>query len=111
MPLPSFIVRIYRPPSSESSETPSSGIAATHGDSCVLHVLKYRIIVFSTFATDLVLVALMLVGVLRWKMTGEMGGIWWVLFTQVSIPSFPAVGTVASVIAKLTLAIRAWHGL
>jgi len=84
---------------------------ATLGDSCVLHVLKYRIFILATFATDLVLVALMLGGVLRWKIDYGMGRIWWVLFTQVSITSYPAVGTVATVIAKLTLVIRAWHGL
>jgi hypothetical protein len=52
--------------------------------------LQVRAFIFSTFVTDLVLLALMLVGVLRWRMAGEMGGIWWVLFAQVSIPSYTA---------------------
>jgi hypothetical protein len=77
---------------------------------CLMN-LQARTFIFSTFATDLMLLALMLVGVLRWKIDCEMGRIWWVLFTQVSSPSYPAVGTEATVIAKLTLAIRVWHGL
>jgi hypothetical protein len=69
------------------------------GGFCVLDdALQARTFIFSTFATDLMLLALMLVGVLRWKMDCEMSGIWWVLFTQVSFPSHPAVGT-ATVIA------------
>jgi hypothetical protein len=61
--------------------------------------VQARVFIFSTFAADLVLVALMFRGVLRWKIAGEMGGIWWVLFTQVSFPSRPVVGTVATMIA------------
>ncbi|KAH8985477.1 hypothetical protein EDB92DRAFT_1361005 [Lactarius akahatsu] len=35
-----------------------------------------------TFITDLVLLALMLTGLLRWENAHRRGGIWWLLFTQ-----------------------------
>jgi hypothetical protein len=49
------------------------------------HILRARIAVFSVFITDLVLLALMFSGILRWREHREWHGIWWLLYTQVSI--------------------------
>ena len=43
-----------------------------------------KISTFSTFTTDAALLALMLTGVWRWKEPREKGGVWWLLYTQVS---------------------------
>jgi hypothetical protein len=48
-----------------------------------------KIGVFSTFITDILLLALMLVGVLRWREVRQRGSIWWLLYAQVSL-SHPA---------------------
>jgi hypothetical protein len=47
--------------------------------------LRTRLFIFSTFASDLVFLAFMLAGVLRWKEPRRKGGIWWVLYTQVKL--------------------------
>ncbi|KAH9036284.1 hypothetical protein EDB84DRAFT_1483201 [Lactarius hengduanensis] len=44
------------------------------------HETKTNILV--TFITDLVLLALMLTGLLRWKNSHQRGGVWWILYTQ-----------------------------
>ncbi|KAI9436250.1 hypothetical protein H4582DRAFT_2160070 [Lactarius indigo] len=36
----------------------------------------------ATFITDLVLLALMLIGLLRWENAHQRGGVWWLLYTQ-----------------------------
>ena len=41
--------------------------------------------IFSTFITDILLLALMLVGVLRWREARQRGSIWWLLYAQVSL--------------------------
>ncbi|KAH9173110.1 hypothetical protein EDB89DRAFT_2229013 [Lactarius sanguifluus] len=41
-----------------------------------------KINILVSFATDLVLLALMLTGLLRWENAHQRGGIWWLLFTQ-----------------------------
>ncbi|KAH9999662.1 hypothetical protein BJV74DRAFT_166007 [Russula compacta] len=46
------------------------------------NTLHNRISIFCTFTTDLILLALMLAGVLRWKGEGESGYLWWLLYTQ-----------------------------
>jgi len=46
------------------------------------HILETRITIFSSFITDLVLLSLMLIGVLRWKHARQTGGIWRVMYTQ-----------------------------
>jgi len=51
--------------------------------SCIIeNSLHNRTSVFSTFITDLVLLVLMLVGVLRWKNARRTSGIWQLLYTQ-----------------------------
>jgi len=53
------------------------------GDLCVIdNLLHTRVCIFSTFITDLALLVLMLLGVLRWKKTHERSGIWELLYTQ-----------------------------
>ncbi|KAI9462185.1 hypothetical protein F5148DRAFT_1286458 [Russula earlei] len=53
------------------------------GEFCeVDHLVETRVAILSTFTTDLVLLALMLSGVLRWKEGRQKGGIWWVLYKQ-----------------------------
>ncbi|KAH8980783.1 hypothetical protein EDB92DRAFT_259191 [Lactarius akahatsu] len=44
------------------------------------HTTSTNIIV--SFVTDLVLLALMLIGLLRWENARRKGGIWWLLYTQ-----------------------------
>jgi hypothetical protein len=39
----------------------------------------------TTFISDLLLLVLMLVGILRWKEARERGSVWWLLYTQVSL--------------------------
>jgi hypothetical protein len=64
----------------------SGAIWGSATESCiVLHTEHGKISVFSTFASDLVLLALMLVGLLRWKNARQRCGIWWLLCTQVVI--------------------------
>jgi len=46
------------------------------------HILRTRLFIFSTFLSDLVFLAFMLAGVLRWKEPRMKGGIWWLLYTQ-----------------------------
>ncbi|KAH9080309.1 hypothetical protein EDB83DRAFT_2548023, partial [Lactarius deliciosus] len=41
-----------------------------------------RINIPITFVTDLVLLVLMLIGLLRWEYIRQRGGIWWLLYTQ-----------------------------
>jgi len=59
--------------------------------SCIIeNSVHNRISVFSTFITDLVLLVLMVVGVLRWKDARRTNGIWLLLYRQVCLsrPSF-----------------------
>ncbi|KAH9999661.1 hypothetical protein BJV74DRAFT_882932 [Russula compacta] len=44
--------------------------------------LQIRLPIFSTFITDLVLLMLMFIGILRWQGARESGSIWWTLYTQ-----------------------------
>jgi hypothetical protein len=54
---------------------------------CALeHTSHARLYVFSTFITDLVLLALMLAGVLRWCSIRGRGEIWQLMYTQVKSP-------------------------
>ncbi|KAH8985476.1 hypothetical protein EDB92DRAFT_1818646 [Lactarius akahatsu] len=46
------------------------------------NTLETRANILVTFVTDLVLLALMLTGLLRWGNARQKGGIWWLLFTQ-----------------------------
>ncbi|KAH9969866.1 hypothetical protein BC827DRAFT_42482 [Russula dissimulans] len=58
-------------------------IAYDSNTSCIIeNSLHNRTSVFSTFITDLVLLVLMLVGVLRWKDARRTSGIWLLLYTQ-----------------------------
>jgi len=53
------------------------------GNSCIaLHVAHGKISIICTFISDLVLLGLMLVGLLRWKNRPQRHGIWWFLCTQ-----------------------------
>ena len=61
------------------------------------HPLLYRIFLFCSFTTDLILLVFMLIGVLRWKGAGKCGNIWWLLYTQVTIPHVFAVATAYTV--------------
>jgi hypothetical protein len=47
-----------------------------------------RISIISTFVSDLMLLALMLSGILRWKGSRESSGTWWLLYKQVSLSLF-----------------------
>jgi len=50
---------------------------------CVFdHILRARICIISTFISDLVLLALMVSGVLRWKGVHDKSGTWWLLYKQ-----------------------------
>jgi hypothetical protein len=54
---------------------------------CVFeHTLRTRICIISTFISDLVLIALMISGVLRWKGVHDKVGTWWLLYRQVGLP-------------------------
>ncbi|KAH8990027.1 hypothetical protein EDB86DRAFT_3193759 [Lactarius hatsudake] len=64
-----------------------SGIAVLHGTwsggLCkVTNPYKTKINIIVSFITDLVLLALMLTGLLRWENARRKGGIWWLLYTQ-----------------------------
>jgi hypothetical protein len=48
------------------------------------HTEHTKITTFSTFITDAALLTLMFIGVWRWKEPREKGGLWWLLYTQVS---------------------------
>jgi hypothetical protein len=49
------------------------------------HIVDTRITIYSSFLTDVIFLALMLIGVLRWKHARQMGGIWGVMYSQVGI--------------------------
>jgi hypothetical protein len=49
------------------------------------HIVNDRIVILSSFITDIVLLSLMLFGVFRWKQASLMGGIWRVMYTQVRV--------------------------
>jgi hypothetical protein len=56
------------------------------GSLCAIeHTVNTRISIFSTFITDLVLLTLMLVGVLRWRKVRMAGGILSLMYTQASV--------------------------
>ncbi|KAH9166105.1 hypothetical protein EDB89DRAFT_1910943 [Lactarius sanguifluus] len=60
-------------------------VLATWSDSggCkITNPSETRINIPITFATDLVLLVLMLIGLLRWEYAHQRGGIWWLLYTQ-----------------------------
>ncbi|KAH8985480.1 hypothetical protein EDB92DRAFT_1361818 [Lactarius akahatsu] len=48
----------------------------------ITNTLETRTNILASFATDLVLLALMLTGLLRWENARRKGGIWWLLYTQ-----------------------------
>ncbi|KAH9041768.1 hypothetical protein EDB85DRAFT_1378599 [Lactarius pseudohatsudake] len=48
----------------------------------VVNTPKTSTNIIVSFVTDLVLLALMLIGLLRWENARRKGGIWWLLFTQ-----------------------------
>jgi hypothetical protein len=50
-----------------------------------LHIETARISMFSTLVSDLVLLILMFVGLLRWGHSRQRYGMWWFLYTQVDI--------------------------
>jgi len=52
------------------------------------HIADIRITILSSLITDVVLLSLMLIGVLRWKKARLTGGIWQVMYQQVGIPHF-----------------------
>ncbi|KAI0256381.1 hypothetical protein BJV78DRAFT_461835 [Lactifluus subvellereus] len=54
-----------------------------NGDSCTaFDTERTKTGIFSTFVSDLVLLILMLVGLLRWKNARQTCGVWWFLCTQ-----------------------------
>jgi len=111
MPFPLRMVCIYvlRLLGTKSSKSTLSVVVTARGhrdDSfCVFeHILHTRITVFSTFITDLILLVLMFAGILRWKGAHERGGLWWLMYTQVSLAH-------PTLISLLMLIVRVWHGL
>ncbi|KAH9030083.1 hypothetical protein EDB84DRAFT_1676996, partial [Lactarius hengduanensis] len=48
----------------------------------ITNTLETRTNILASFITDLVLLALMLTGLLRWENARRKGGIWWLLYTQ-----------------------------
>lgn len=67
---------------------PGSGIAivkgAWSGSFCgITNTPAFKINILITCTTDWVLLALMLIGLLRWEKAHLRGGIWWLLYTQV----------------------------
>ncbi|KAH9006648.1 hypothetical protein EDB83DRAFT_2532945 [Lactarius deliciosus] len=57
--------------------------ATWSGDICkITNPSETKINVLVTFATDLVLLLLMLTGLLRWENAHQRGGVWWLLYTQ-----------------------------
>jgi len=61
----------------------ATSVAVWNGNSCtVLRTEHGKIAIFSTLASDLVLLVLMIAGLLRWKNARRIYGIWWFLCTQ-----------------------------
>ncbi|KAH9015576.1 hypothetical protein EDB84DRAFT_1443389 [Lactarius hengduanensis] len=67
------------------------GVVVLHGTwsrdlpvgACIItNTVETRTNIIVSFVTDLVLLALMLTGLLRWDNARRKGGIWWLLFTQ-----------------------------
>jgi len=53
------------------------------GDHCAIQHTEHAMFsIFSSFATDLLLLVLMLIGILRWKEVRQQGSVWWVLYMQ-----------------------------
>ena len=73
-------------------------------------ILRTRVCIITTFVSDLVLLAFMISGVLRWKGIQERGGTWWLLYKQASLTD-SADGEMVTLIVSLMLALRVWHGL
>ncbi|KAH9030084.1 hypothetical protein EDB84DRAFT_1676997 [Lactarius hengduanensis] len=48
----------------------------------VTNLLETRTNILASFVADLMLLALMLTGLLRWENARQKGGIWWLLYTQ-----------------------------
>ncbi|KAH8992170.1 hypothetical protein EDB92DRAFT_1816015 [Lactarius akahatsu] len=66
---------------------PGSGVtvirATWSGGICkITNPSETKINFLVTFVTDLVLLALMLTGLLRWENARQRGGVWWLLYTQ-----------------------------
>ncbi len=58
------------------------------GDICQIdHLVDTRASILSTFTADLMLLALKLVGILRWKEARQKVGTWWLLYSEVSLSS------------------------
>ena len=61
------------------------------GNFCVVdHIVDIRVTATSTLLTDFTFLALMLVGILRWKQARMMGGIWQVMYQQVGVSPIEA---------------------
>lgn len=88
---PSFIVRVYiflvlNLLSISSDAAISRGRWA--GDICQIdHLVDTRASILSTFTADLILLALKLVGILRWKEARQKVGTWRLLYSEVSLSS------------------------
>lgn len=88
---PSFIVRIFLFPvlnllSILSDAAISRGRWA--GDFCQIdHLVDTRASILSTFTADLMLLALKLVGILRWNEARQRVGTWRLLYSEVSLSS------------------------
>ncbi|KAH9173131.1 hypothetical protein EDB89DRAFT_808837 [Lactarius sanguifluus] len=87
----SFGFRHFPDISNMSPGIAGSGVVVPHGTwsrdlplgACKLtNTLETRTNILASFVTDLVLLALMLTGLLRWENARRKGGIWWLLFTQ-----------------------------
>lgn len=73
-------------------------------------VLNTRISITSTFISDLVLLALMVSGVLRWKGVHGSCSTWCLLYKQASPPRFAGGSVATFIIILLILTIRVWRG-
>lgn len=61
------------------------------GDICQIdHLVDTRASILSTFTADLMLLALKLVGILRWKEARQKVGTWRLLYSEVSLPPLEA---------------------
>jgi hypothetical protein len=69
------------------------------------HIADIRITILSSLITDVVLLSLMLIGVLRWKKARLTGGIWRIMYQQVRIPHL----AVAAFNSMLVIGINMGH--
>jgi hypothetical protein len=82
-------------PGTESPEHISSDAAISRGrwagDICQIdHLVDTRASILSTFTADLILLALKLVGILRWKEARQKVGTWRLLYSEVSLSTLPS---------------------